>query len=652
MTTTRSSFPIDFDFYNENEEQVLFITENVSGQEMTLEIGNPSDKPTTIKTLSGAASATNHHFELVFRPGVIHSSPSAIKIEGSDFELFCNKDSSKNIIPNADGTISLYFKAKTELTLNKGEKLTIKISQIRGDIKGSTRGTRVLLKYQNLWHAGNSDPFSGYREIHMNIINHKGRKNIPLHMGFVGHNTVLNDGNHSNELRLRISNSSRDKKTLDAAPNSRLVLSMEGGAPSKEWTLATNGQLKDVHVEVKYPGDTVALEEHKYTGVLVWDMPFKKLEGNKFIDVLIKGLVTNHPTGHANLYLHYENIPGYWDAEFVTVIEKSPLTYNHKNVGIGTPNPGAKLEVDGTTKLKETSFNGNIHLEPSNLVNVNYGPWATVNRKFIEFKTKYNNDINRGMVNFYAPSNYYTNKPLISLAGNYGVGGQVGIDNPKPDNKLDIGSYANNSDTYMAIKTTGGNVHKAGIKLRHYNDNYGFDLISDETKNSFFIKQHFKNAAGVTALSVDGNANVGIGTATPSGKLTVVPAKNGRGLEIFSPSSGNTHLPYTNNWNYISGNGVIFRSPTNVEKVRIDSNTGNLKCRSLQIGGTVIGVRELNILKKLAAGNLQVDLWNTKQQEYMYAADYAPFDGDRRRVFTWRRRTRINQGQWKLRFPV
>ncbi|MCB1073124.1 MAG: hypothetical protein KDK96_08515 [Chlamydiia bacterium] len=41
-------------------------------------------------------------------------------------------------------------------------------------------------------------------------------------------------------------------------------------------------------------------------------------------------------------------------------------------------------------------------------------------------------------------------------------------------------------------------------------------------------------------------------------------------------------------------------------------------------------------------------IFNTKQQEYLYAADYEPFDDDRRRVFTWRPGNPVNQGDWKL----
>ncbi|MEK7172685.1 MAG: hypothetical protein AAB740_01760, partial [Patescibacteria group bacterium] len=77
-------------------------------------------------------------------------------------------------------------------------------------------------------------------------------------------------------------------------------------------------------------------------------------------------------------------------------------------------------------------------------------------------------------------------------------------------------------------------------------------------------------------LVVLGNGNVGIGTTEPSGKLTVSVPANSSGIEAFTSTAGNTHLPWSNNWNYISGKGVIFRDPSNVEKMRLDATSGNV----------------------------------------------------------------------------
>lgn len=159
MPDTPFDFPIDFDFYNEQEETVLFITTNVD-QQMTLEISNTSNTATTLKKLTEEVSATNHHFELVFKPGTIYNT--AIKLDNSaDYEMFINIDGEGNIKPNADANHSLYFKSKSALTLQEGQKIKIRLINIKGNQNAGGRRTRVMLKYQNLLHAGNSTSFSG-----------------------------------------------------------------------------------------------------------------------------------------------------------------------------------------------------------------------------------------------------------------------------------------------------------------------------------------------------------------------------------------------------------------------------------------------------------------------------------------------------------
>ncbi|GAB2857484.1 hypothetical protein GCM10022221_66350 [Actinocorallia aurea] len=83
----------------------------------------------------------------------------------------------------------------------------------------------------------------------------------------------------------------------------------------------------------------------------------------------------------------------------------------------------------------------------------------------------------------------------------------------------------------------------------------------------------------------------------------------------------------------------------------IDVHAQTAIVAGLRIGATTIGEAELRVLRKLAAGQLEFDLFNVEQGEYAYAADLNPFDADRRHVFTWRRKDRVDQGRWQLRFP-
>jgi hypothetical protein len=182
-----------------------------------------------------------------------------------------------------------------------------------------------------------------------------------------------------------------------------------------------------------------------------------------------------------------------------------------------------------------------------------------------------------------------------------------------------------------------------------------------------------------TALAVlaDETGSVGIGTVAPGAKLTVSASANHLQLRRESTeSAGDKQLflelyqddpqnkvpgvyPsirfHHNNkfWHRIEGrpDGFHFKEGYLPFDGMRDIHANVAVLAGLRIGGVTIGETELRILQKLAAGQLQFDLYNVKQDEYAYAADYAPYDDDRRRVFTWRPKGRINQGRWRLDYP-
>ena len=57
MVATPFHFPIGFKLNNQHEEPVLFISNDVAGQTMSLEISNLSDKATLPKSLEEEISA-------------------------------------------------------------------------------------------------------------------------------------------------------------------------------------------------------------------------------------------------------------------------------------------------------------------------------------------------------------------------------------------------------------------------------------------------------------------------------------------------------------------------------------------------------------------------------------------------------------------
>ncbi len=256
--------------------------------------------------------------------------------------------------------------------------------------------------------------------------------------------------------------------------------------------------------------------------------------------------------------------------------------------------------------------------------------------------------------------------------------GYVGIGTTQPSQRLTLGSGnillpnangENDGNLYFGGTTNAG---QNGLRLFGGLVNgaipAGFvDVRTTDPKDGLRIRVDTVNG-GTERMRVTAEGNIGIGTDAPKAKLDVQqdnrigahPASV-RGLYVtgdFSPdsgvefrhSNGSQGIGFGYNTIYATGNNAsqdINLKPRGNGKVNI---AGQLEVKSVKIGNAVVGEKELLALKKLASGTLIVDLFNTKQKEYLYAADYAPYDKDRRRVFTWRKGNRINQGHWQLRF--
>lgn len=119
-------------------------------------------------------------------------------------------------------------------------------------------------------------------------------------------------------------------------------------------------------------------------------------------------------------------------------------------------------------------------------------------------------------------------------------GGNVGIGTTTPETRMQVGSYGS-ADEYLTVATAGGNRFRAGIKLRHFNNGYGWTIESDERDNSFGIYSHVGEVAGVSRLRIDRfSGNVGIGVTTPDKKLQIgtVGTPNSEGMIRLASRSG------------------------------------------------------------------------------------------------------------------
>ncbi|MFM2379178.1 MAG: hypothetical protein RLZZ143_1756, partial [Cyanobacteriota bacterium] len=349
------AYPLDFNLYEgEDQKSVIFIENDTKGEELVFEIQNDTEQGITLPAKSGAVSQNNYHFELRFRPDTL--SPKSL--QQLAFKPQSNWSMSSPVT-QADGIVSLYF-LTTNTTLSANEVVTLTLQNVSASAAGGARTTRVEFLCPEFTYQGETLTHY-YREKKLSVIDHRGKKNIPLHVSFVGSNRILNDGTTTNKLTLRIVNVLKDK-SIPLIPDSKgdnaskfiISFDVQEANQNKDWALGTTSQVAGI--SIKYKGKEI-INSGQQGESPEWVILFNDqtaIEPSQDIQVELSGIVSSLAAGQTNLYIRYENIPGYWDGTFICTIEKTPILYKDGKVGIGIiPNSqqSEQLTVQGNTAI-------------------------------------------------------------------------------------------------------------------------------------------------------------------------------------------------------------------------------------------------------------------------------------------------------------
>lgn len=368
------AYPLDFDLYSgDDKESVIFIENDTKGEELVFEIRNNTEQEITLPAKTGGVSQDNYHFELRFRPDTLISPKSLQQLALVSSENW----SMSSPVTQTDGIVSLYFLMTNTTALEANKTITLTLQNISASAEGGARTTRVEFLCPEFTYQGETLTHY-YREKTLSIINHRGKKNIPLHVSFVESNRILNDGKTPNELILRIVNVLKDKSIplIPASKGdkaSKFIISFdvqEEEKQNKDWGLGTESQVNGIEIKGKdFQLTKRQIEEWKIVKDTEGQSPTwtitnqneenVELRPEQGIQLTISNIISSLPSGQTNLYLRYENIPGYWDGTFICTIEKTPILYNkERNVGIDTNAPKYKLDVNGDTNVSGTIYRG------------------------------------------------------------------------------------------------------------------------------------------------------------------------------------------------------------------------------------------------------------------------------------------------------
>ncbi|BAG00977.1 LamG domain-containing protein [Microcystis aeruginosa] len=358
------AYPLDFDLYEgDNKESIIFIENDTKGEELVFEIQNDTEQGITLPAKSGAVSQNNYHFELRFRPDTL--SPKSL--QQLAFKPQSNWSMSSPVT-QADGIVSLYF-LTTNTTLSANEVVTLTLQNVSASAAGGARTTRVEFLCPEFTYQGETLTHY-YREKKLSVIDHRGKKNIPLHVSFVGSNRILNDGTTTNKLTLRIVNVLKDK-SIPLIPDSKgdnaskfiISFDVQEEGQNKDWALGTTSQVQGIGIQgTDFRLTARHIEEWKIVKETQGESPTwtitnqneenVELRQEQGIELIVSNILSSLPSGQTNLYIRYENIPGYWDGTFICTIEKSPILFDERGkVGMGITPGTEQLKVKGDTAI-------------------------------------------------------------------------------------------------------------------------------------------------------------------------------------------------------------------------------------------------------------------------------------------------------------
>lgn len=587
--------PFDFQVKDRLDNPAIYIV-NAGlelSQELTLHLKNVHFNPMyfapiDLSTVDWEPTSDTCHFELRFRKGVLsnatlgtskdkHLKNSWLSTVITNFQKKSPYKEgswaiSKPEVKEENGWVSFYLTKMIKgkyWKFDRNEEINITLTNISAALGEGTRETRVAIFPRRIYYREDSpfppdltDDKKGKHPVHepkeqvLQIINQLGKPNIPLHVGFIGPNKVLNDGTqHSGyTLTLRILNTSHHD-SIEFDEKSHFIFEFEhtiakdenGEYEDMEEALGTPENLgkisfhyakekptKDEYLMERPDSDVMAKSPHWIFYPLKVENRegFQFLEYEKHWDIVINldQFSTTQPAGITFLKIKCINIPGYWDVELRAPIEKTPLLIDTELI----PDKNNDKIVTLEAGRRPVSLNSELALL---------------------LKT---NSIAR---------------MVIDAEGNVGIGSL----NPKPDEKLQVnhGSIKVHSNEYdnkinpNSLVITNDNITGIAISCGKTRPSiksfYGKDLVIDASKLHVFIGASNTSTHDNAAITLENNNHVYLNLLAPNDKESGI---------LFGHSNKATHGGIIYNNGSVK-NGLSFRTNGNVTRMVIDAE-GNV----------------------------------------------------------------------------
>ena len=498
-----SEMPFGFTWcYEDGQCQVLVLGEPEDVPSLDIGISNIlTDHNILISPIDGVyqANQSNYHFKLTFAPGVL-VDPSAIDVESADWSISYTAD---NV--NGDSIYLLWTGLPTLLlpeTRGTEKKMTVVLSGVAAQsarTKSTTTNVNISWVFDPAIQVVSPEriPETGdYYDnttLALELVQSTGESDLPLYVGFVDCNKVININEQSNSLQLRLTNTklpSEENSDItfhygsDINLASQLVVTLEVGTDeARPWALGLEDQVNKI--AISFPGgqweqngdiETIKMGEgeEEETRALRWTFLPQSgdvvLAAQETMLIKLDNIKTSHTTGETNLYLSYQYVPGYKDGQFVCQIEKAPLTFDNK-VRMGT-----RHELNGLLTVQDgisLDDRGDIQHEHGYL---NFG--STIRQMINLYQYAYGIGVQAYTAYFRSPKNFAWHKGGSHNDNELNPGGgtvdmvlkdgSLGVGTSDPSYKLDVNGTAHlggDTDITGSLKVGGRIQDKTGYVI-------------------------------------------------------------------------------------------------------------------------------------------------------------------------------------------
>ncbi|MDW3191464.1 MAG: hypothetical protein R8G66_03840 [Cytophagales bacterium] len=368
------SYPLDVRLLNQDHESVLYISNDP--QNVSITITNVSDEAIQFNSPESSTSADDFHQILVtFKPDII--DPTNDITVSSDHSWAMGK---AKVATN--GSIIVAFQLSEVLVLQPAEQTTIALANLKANASSGARVTQVQVNVDEISFTSDTNKLIPYTlTTQLSIINQRGKKNIPLHFGFAGSNTILNDGVSASKLTLQITNIATINSlnpdlseitfNCDSESNSQSYFTISFLASDDKNTENALADASDISGIIvtdlnKSWSTNEDVQGSNADWILTPSSVLPPMKSGESIDLDISNIISSAGTGLTYMKVSYFNIPGYWDGDVMVPIMKQPLVMR----SLPYDSSGNKGSVVGIGMMPKTESTVTVDDNPSNTGNL------------------------------------------------------------------------------------------------------------------------------------------------------------------------------------------------------------------------------------------------------------------------------------------